>query len=59
MAAFPGTAAGGHGDSRTVVTVPGAMLRDIRRYREDFEAYLRLVAHEPVGSFNPWAIADR
>ena len=56
--AFPGPAAGG-GASRTVVTVPGATLRDIRLYREDFDAYLRLVAHEPVGSFNPWAIADR
>ncbi|CAL8373655.1 unnamed protein product [Gadus morhua 'NCC'] len=55
--AFPGPAAGG-GASRTVVTVPGATLRDIRLYREDFEDYLRLVAHEPVGSFNPWAIAD-
>ncbi|XP_044209027.1 protein moonraker isoform X2 [Thunnus albacares] len=42
----------------TVVSVPGNMLRSIRRYREDYEAYLRVVAHEAVGSFNPWAIAD-
>ncbi|CAL8353445.1 unnamed protein product [Lota lota] len=55
-AAFPGPAQGSRG--RTVVTVPGAMLKNVRRYREDFDGYLRLVAHEPVGSFNPWAIAD-
>ncbi|CAL8362448.1 unnamed protein product [Merluccius merluccius] len=53
---FPGPAPGSRG--RTVVTVPGNMLKNVRRYREDFDAYLRLVAHEPVGSFNPWAIAD-
>ncbi|XP_033486513.1 protein moonraker isoform X1 [Epinephelus lanceolatus] len=43
---------------RTVISVPGSMLRNIRRYCEDYEAYLRVVAHEAVGSFNPWAIAD-
>ncbi|KAM6987403.1 protein moonraker [Tautogolabrus adspersus] len=42
----------------TFISVPGGMLGNIRRYREDFEAYLRVVAHEDVGSFNPWAIAD-
>ncbi|XP_059187798.1 protein moonraker [Centropristis striata] len=41
-----------------VISVPGSMLRNIRQYREDYEAYLRVVAHEAVGSFNPWAIAD-
>ncbi|KAJ3590062.1 hypothetical protein NHX12_008019 [Muraenolepis orangiensis] len=55
-AAFPGPAEGSRG--RVVVTVPGDALKNIRRYRQDFDAYLRLVAHEPVGSFNPWAIAD-
>nr|XP_046245426.1 protein moonraker isoform X2 [Scatophagus argus] len=44
--------------SGTVISVPGSMLRNIRRYREDYEAYLRLAAHEAVGSFNPWAVAD-
>lgn len=34
------------------------MLRNIRRYREDYAAYLRAVAHEAIGGFNPWAIAD-
>ena len=42
-----------------MVTVPCAALRDIRLYWEDFEAYLRRVAHESMGSFNPWAVADR
>ena len=43
---------------RTVISVPGSMLGNIRRYRKDYEDYLRAVAHEAVGSFNPWAIAD-
>lgn len=53
---FPGPVERGGG---TVITVPGSMLRNIRRYREDYEAYLRVVAHEAVGSFNPWAVASR
>ncbi|XP_073336831.1 protein moonraker isoform X2 [Pagrus major] len=54
-AVFPGPVERGGG---TVITVPGSMLRNIRRYREDYEAYLRIVAHEAVGSFNPWAVAS-
>ncbi|KAF7666795.1 hypothetical protein LDENG_00091700 [Lucifuga dentata] len=42
----------------TVISVPGSMLRSIRRYQDNYDAYLRLVAHEAVGSFNPWATAD-
>lgn len=42
----------------TRVCVPASMLGSILQYRENHEAYLRLVAHEAVGSFNPWAIAD-
>ncbi|XP_034556708.1 protein moonraker isoform X2 [Notolabrus celidotus] len=42
----------------TAITVPGGMLGNIRRYRGDYEAYLRVVAHKDAGSFNPWAIAD-
>ncbi|KAM7412894.1 hypothetical protein PAMA_020331 [Pampus argenteus] len=42
----------------TVISVPGSMLRSIRRYREDYDAYLHIVAHEAVGSFNPWAVTD-
>ncbi|XP_070685396.1 protein moonraker [Pempheris klunzingeri] len=52
---FPGPVDRSRG---TVVSVPGSMLRNIRRYREDYEAYLHAVAHEAVGSFNPWAVAD-
>lgn len=42
----------------TRLSVPASMQRNIQQYRQDHEAYLRLVAHEAVGSFNPWAIAD-
>ncbi|XP_022052512.2 protein moonraker isoform X2 [Acanthochromis polyacanthus] len=52
---FPGTE---DRDRGTVISVPGSMLGSIRRYRDDYEAYLRVVAHEAVGSFNPWAVAD-
>ncbi|XP_033968806.1 protein moonraker isoform X3 [Trematomus bernacchii] len=52
---FPGPVERSRG---TVISVPGSMLRNIRGYREDYEAYLRAVSHEAVGSFNPWAIAD-
>lgn len=53
---FPGPVGGSRG---TVISVPGSVLRNIRRYRADYEAYLRAAAHEAVGSFNPWAVADR
>ncbi|XP_070826140.1 protein moonraker isoform X2 [Chaetodon trifascialis] len=53
--AFPGPVEQSGG---TVISVPGSTLRNIRRYREDYESYLRVVAHEAVGSFNPWAVAD-
>lgn len=45
--------------SGTRISVPGGVLRNIRRYREDYDAYLRVVAHEAVGGFNPWAVANR
>ncbi|KAK9521055.1 hypothetical protein VZT92_020894 [Zoarces viviparus] len=53
---FPGPA---ERSRATGISVPGGMLGNIRRYREDYEAYLRVVTHESVGSFNPWAITDR
>ncbi|XP_051965801.1 protein moonraker [Xyrauchen texanus] len=40
------------------LSVPPSMQRSIHKYREDHDAFLRLVSHEAVGSFNPWAIAD-
>ncbi|XP_068441777.1 protein moonraker isoform X2 [Clinocottus analis] len=51
---FPGAA-----ERSTALSVPGGMLGNIRQYREDYETYLRVVAHEAVGSFNPWAVTDR
>ncbi|XP_060928891.1 protein moonraker [Limanda limanda] len=42
----------------TIMSVTASTLRTIRRYREDYDAYLRVVAHENVGSFNPWATAN-
>ncbi|XP_061683178.1 protein moonraker [Syngnathoides biaculeatus] len=55
---FPGRE--GSGAARTVViSVPGSMLRSIRHYREDYEAYLRRAAHQGgSGDVNSWAIAD-
>ncbi|XP_076002011.1 protein moonraker isoform X2 [Genypterus blacodes] len=52
---FPGPAERSRG---TVIAVPGRTLRSIRSYRDDYDAHLRLVAHEATGSFDPWAIAD-
>ncbi|XP_051719444.1 protein moonraker isoform X3 [Ctenopharyngodon idella] len=40
------------------LTVPPSMQRSIQKYRENHDAFLRLVSHEALGSFNPWAIAD-
>lgn len=54
--AFPGPA---EGSRTTVISLPGSTLENIRRYRENYEAYLRTAAHEAVGSINPWAVADR
>ncbi|XP_061575600.1 protein moonraker isoform X2 [Cololabis saira] len=42
----------------TVISVPGNMLRNIQRYRDDYDAYLRTVAHGTVYNFDPWALAD-
>nr|XP_057936405.1 protein moonraker isoform X2 [Doryrhamphus excisus] len=42
----------------TVISVPGSMLRSIRRYRDDYDTYLCDVAHEAGGGFNSWSIAD-
>ncbi|XP_059370280.1 protein moonraker isoform X1 [Carassius carassius] len=49
----------GGGSTRGVnLTVPPSMQRSIQKYRENHDAFLRLVSHEALGSFNPWAIAD-
>ncbi|XP_036418082.1 protein moonraker isoform X3 [Colossoma macropomum] len=40
------------------LTVPSSMQKNIQKYREAHDSYLRLVSHEAVGSFNPWAVAE-
>ncbi|XP_062408081.1 protein moonraker isoform X2 [Sardina pilchardus] len=40
------------------LSLPSSALNSILSYRDNHNAYLRLVSHEAVGSFNPWAIAD-
>ncbi|XP_066552486.1 protein moonraker [Amia ocellicauda] len=42
----------------TVLSLPMGMQKNIRQNTERYEAYLRLVSHEALGNFNPWAIAD-
>ncbi|XP_043115814.1 protein moonraker isoform X2 [Puntigrus tetrazona] len=53
----PGPAGGGSVRG-LYLTVPPSMQRSIQKYRENHDAFLRLVSHEALGSFNPWAIAD-
>ncbi|XP_056127048.1 protein moonraker isoform X2 [Rhinichthys klamathensis goyatoka] len=50
--------AGGESTRGTYLTVPPSMQRSIQKYRENHDAFLCLVSHEALGSFNPWAIAD-
>ncbi|XP_026780725.3 protein moonraker isoform X3 [Pangasianodon hypophthalmus] len=38
--------------------VPSSVQKNIQRYREEHDSYLRLVSHAAVGSFNPWAVAE-
>lgn len=53
---FPGPAE----PSRTTgILVTSGMLENIRRYKAAYDTYLRDVSHEAVGSFDPWAVADR
>ncbi|MBN3318883.1 MOONR protein, partial [Atractosteus spatula] len=42
----------------TLLSLPVGMQNHIQRYCERYEAYLRLISHEALGNFNPWAIAD-
>ncbi|XP_027854910.1 protein moonraker isoform X3 [Xiphophorus couchianus] len=44
--------------SRTVLSVPGSTLKNIRHYKEDYNAYLGAVSRGAIDSFNPWAAAD-
>lgn len=41
------------------LNVPCGIQKNIQRYREEHDSYLRLVSHATVGSFNPWVVAER
>ncbi|XP_068387729.1 protein moonraker isoform X3 [Eschrichtius robustus] len=43
---------------RAALFVPRGMRHSIGDYCRRFEQYLRVIAHEAVGSFNPWLIAE-
>lgn len=45
-------------EGRTPLIVPPGMRHSIGDYCSRFEQYLRIIAHEVVGSFNPWLIAE-
>ncbi|XP_059763383.1 protein moonraker isoform X1 [Balaenoptera ricei] len=45
-------------EGRAALFVPRGMRRSISDYCRRFEQYLRVVAHEAVGAFNPWLIAE-
>uniref|UniRef100_A0A3B3XVN4 Uncharacterized protein n=1 Tax=Poecilia mexicana TaxID=48701 RepID=A0A3B3XVN4_9TELE len=45
--------------SRTVLSVPGSTLKNIRQYKEDYNAYLGAGSQGAIDSFNTWAAADR
>ncbi|XP_021178275.2 protein moonraker isoform X2 [Fundulus heteroclitus] len=42
-------------DSRTAISVPSSMLKNIRHYKQDYDSYLRAVG--VIDSFSPW-VAD-
>lgn len=46
-------------EGRTALLVPPGMRRSIRDSCSRFEQYLRMTAHEAVGAFNPWLVAER
>ncbi|XP_036691841.1 protein moonraker isoform X2 [Balaenoptera musculus] len=43
---------------RAALFVPRGMRHSISDYCRRFEQYLRVIAHEAVGTFNPWLIAE-
>ncbi|KAF7471596.1 Hypothetical predicted protein [Marmota monax] len=45
-------------EGQTPLFVPPGMRHSIGDYCNRFEQYLRIIAHEAVGSFNPWLIAE-
>ncbi|KAM9811635.1 protein moonraker isoform X2 [Syngnathus typhle] len=54
---FPGPKESG--PARTVISVPGSMLKSIRHYREDYDSHMSHAAHEGrSGDVHFWSIAD-
>ncbi|XP_066878363.1 protein moonraker [Kogia breviceps] len=45
-------------EGRAALFVPRGMRHSIGDYCRRFEQYLRVIAHEAVGAFNPWLIAE-
>ncbi|XP_032175462.1 protein moonraker isoform X1 [Mustela erminea] len=45
-------------NGQTVLHIPPGLRHSIGDYCSRFEQYLRLVAHEAVGTFNPWLLAE-
>lgn len=43
---------------QTPLSVPPRMRHSIGAYCSRFEQFLRIIAHEAIGSFNPWLIAE-
>ncbi|KAK7883103.1 hypothetical protein WMY93_029277 [Mugilogobius chulae] len=52
---FPDAVQKGRG---AILSLPSHTLRNIRQYREDYEAYQCAVGHKSTGGVSPWAIAD-
>lgn len=46
-------------EGRVALRVPPGLRHSISDYCSRFEKYLRLVAHEAVGAFDPWLMAER
>lgn len=46
-------------EGRTALLVPPGCRRSIHDYCSRFEQHLRVIAHEAVGAFNPWLMAER
>lgn len=55
-AMFPGPA---EPRRTTTISVTSNMLENVRQYKAAYNTYLRDVSHEALGSFDPWAVADR
>ncbi|XP_038615791.1 protein moonraker isoform X2 [Tachyglossus aculeatus] len=43
---------------RVPLSIPRAALRSIEAYSGRYEQHLKMISHEPIGSFDPWRIAE-